>query len=435
MLKVFKQVFFILKVFFIICSEILLYCIFFDYSSFIDNITYRLANSNILYVKVFQAIALNNNLIDDKTNNKLLRFTDNAPWSYSDINYEELIEVSNKYEIVFPYGFELPINSGMISLVFKGYKKSGKTPMIIKMKRKNIDIKLNDAIDNLQFFMYIMNFIPIIKKYQIVEVINKNIDIIKHQTNFSKEVDNMIKVKKNCSKLKYVVIPEVYEKVTQEYPNIILMDYIDGMKINKIKEEDYEEFAKQVIKFGFVTSIVHGAAHGDLHAGNVLFIKDEKEEKYKHKIGVIDFGIIYEIDGEFKSKLFSLLTEMFECSHRETAIKLLNSGIIEPANIFDQIPNEHREKMIQIACEIIDETVNNSKLANQVQIYKFMSKIKQYLCNPELSTIGIRPSDNFVKTQLVLAMTHGVTLTLCKDDFFTVADKVLNELFHTKIII
>ena len=134
MLKTFKQVFFILKVFFIICSEILLYCIFLDYSYFIDKITYRLSNSNILYVKVFQAIALNNNLIDDKTNNKLLRFTDNAPWSYSDINYEELIEVSNKYEIVFPYGYELPINSGMISLVFKGYKKSGKTPMIIKMK-------------------------------------------------------------------------------------------------------------------------------------------------------------------------------------------------------------------------------------------------------------------------------------------------------------
>jgi hypothetical protein len=98
-----------------------------DYSYFIDKITYRLANSNILYVKIFQAIALNNNLIDDKTNNKLLRFTDNAPWSYSDINFEELIEVSNKYDIVFPYGYELPINSGMISLVFKGYKKSGKT--------------------------------------------------------------------------------------------------------------------------------------------------------------------------------------------------------------------------------------------------------------------------------------------------------------------
>jgi hypothetical protein len=32
-------------------------------------------------------------------------------------------------------------------------------------------------------------------------------------------------------------------------------------------------------------------------------------------------------------------------------------------------------------------------------------------------------------------MTHGVTLTLCKDDFVAVADKVLNELFNINLII
>jgi len=32
-------------------------------------------------------------------------------------------------------------------------------------------------------------------------------------------------------------------------------------------------------------------------------------------------------------------------------------------------------------------------------------------------------------------MAHGVTLTLCKDEFITVADTVINELFHTNVII
>ena len=49
-----------------------IYFIYKDYSYFIDNLTYRLASINVLCVKIFQAIALNNNLIDDKTNNKLL---------------------------------------------------------------------------------------------------------------------------------------------------------------------------------------------------------------------------------------------------------------------------------------------------------------------------------------------------------------------------
>lgn len=435
MFQTFKQVLFLINVFFIISSELFFYLIYKDLQYFAARITHRLASINILYVKVFQAIALNNSLIDEKINNQLLKFTDNAPWNYSDINFEELIEVTDKYDIILPDGYDSPINSGMISLVFKAYKRNTNTPVIIKMKRKDIDAKLNDAIMNLQFFMNILKFIPIIKKYQIVDVINKNIDIIKHQTNFSQEVDNMIKVKKNCSKLKYVVIPHVYEDVTREYSNVILMEYIDGIKINQIKEEDYEDFAKQVIKFGFVTSVIHGVAHGDLHGGNILFIKDDTQEKYKHKIGVIDFGIIYEIEAEFKGNLFNLFTQIFESTPRETAIKLFNSGIIEPENIFNQLPNEHREQILNFTCEIIQDTIQNSKKANQFQLYKLMYKLKEYLCKSDLSSIGIKPSDNFVKTQLVLAMTHGVTLTLCKDDFITIADKVLNELFNTKLII
>ena len=64
-----------------------------------------------------------------------------------------------------------------------------------------------------------------------------------------------------------------------------------------------------------------------------------------------------------------------------------------------------------------------------------MSKFKTYMNNPEIAGLGLKPSDSFVKTQLVLAMAHGVTLTLCKDDYMSLADKVINELFPTSMII
>jgi predicted unusual protein kinase regulating ubiquinone biosynthesis (AarF/ABC1/UbiB family) len=434
--KIIKEILFIFKAFYIISSELIKYVVFKDFTTFIDNLATRLAAINILYVKIFQAIALNNSLIDEKTNNKLLKFTDNAPWTNSDISIKELIEVGYKYDINFKDGYEKPINSGMISIVFKAYKKIDGKPVVIKLKRYNIEEKLNDAIGNLQTFMYFLSFIPLIKKYQLSEVINKNIDIIRSQTNFNEEVNNMIRIKHNCRNLKYVKIPQVYEEVTKEYSSIIMMEYIDGIKINQICQEDYEGFAKQVMKFGFVTTIFHGVTHGDLHAGNILFIKDKdvKDEKYKYKIGVIDFGIIYELDSEYKELLFDVLTQMFEADPTETAIKLLNSGIIDPPGILDQIPKKHSENIIKFTSEIIEDTVKSSKQANQVQIYKFLYKLKEYLNNYELSNIGIRPSDNFVKSQLVLAMSHGVTLTLCKDDFMTIADKVINEIFHTNMI-
>jgi predicted unusual protein kinase regulating ubiquinone biosynthesis (AarF/ABC1/UbiB family) len=436
MFKTIKGIIFLLNVFFIFGTELLIYALFNDYMLLIDRLTMRLSSINILCVKVFQAFASNNSLIDDETNNKLLQFTDNAPWNCSDINLHDLIEIADKYNLHLKFGYEIPINAGMISLVFKVYKSNTYLePVIIKMKRNNIDKKLDDSIDNLLFLMYILSFIPIINKYQLAEVVNKNIEIIRHQTNFLEEVDNMNLIKTNCKNIKYVKIPSANRQVTEEYPNCILMDYIRGIKINEIQKEDYEGFAKQVMKFGFVTTIVHGVTHGDLHSGNILFIKDNEDEKYPYKLGVIDFGIIYRLDSQYKHMLFEVLTQMFESPPRESAIKLLNSGIIDPPCILQQIPKEDYENIINFTAEIINETVNTSKKANQVQIYKFISKLKDYLNNSILSNIGIRPSDNFVKTQLVLAMSHGVTLTLCNDDFMGLADKVINELFHTNMII
>jgi ubiquinone biosynthesis protein len=433
-MNIIKQLWFLFKVSFIFSSEYLFLFFHVDKLKFVDRLTRRLANVNILYVKVFQAIALNNSLIDENINNTLLKFTDNAPWTRDDIDVDTLNALKEDQQLVLCDGVYNPINSGMISLVFKATRISDDSNVIIKIKRRMIERKLKDAIGNLMFFMYVLSFFPLVKKYQLEEVVNKNIDIIKHQINFHEEVENLLKIKNNCKYLKYVKIPEVFKEVTDKYPNVILMEQIDGLPINKVKEEDYSEFAKSVLKFGFVTTLLHGVTHGDLHSGNILFIKDDNDKKYKHKIGVLDFGIVYEIDSQFKGVLFTILTEMFNDPPKVTAIKILDSGMIEPLELVKSLPDEHRTNIINFMSEIIRDTINNPNNANQIQIYKFISEFKKYISNPEISCLGLRPSDNFVKTQLVLAMAHGVTLTLCKDDYMMFANKVINELFHTDIM-
>ena len=81
-IRFFKEFYFIMNLFFIVTSELFFYFIYNDFPYFITRLSHRLASINILYVKIFQAIASNNSLIDEKINNQLLRFTDNAPWSY-----------------------------------------------------------------------------------------------------------------------------------------------------------------------------------------------------------------------------------------------------------------------------------------------------------------------------------------------------------------
>ena len=441
MFNIFKKLLFIINVFCIIITEMILYSIFKNYGHTIERVTKKLASINILYVKLFQALALNNNLIDDKTNNYLLKFTDNAPWTDDDIDMEYIIQFCEDNEIEICD--KKPMNSGMISLVFKGQSKKLKKPLVLKIKRRNIEQKLDDAIENLKFCMYLLSFIPMINNYHVSQVINNNIDIIKRQTNFNQEKKNMVDFYNIYSNLKYVTIPWVYQNpiifqknsmlyknVKEKYDDIILMEYIEGVKINEIEEQDYEIYAKLVMKFG-LASIVHGVTHGDLHAGNILFIKNNNT----YKIGVIDFGIIYEIDSKYKETFFDILTVIFNEPAIETSKKLLNSGMIEPIEILNNLPLQHYNSILNFTTEIVEETINNSKKANQLQIYKFLSKLKEYLNKNEISQLGLRPSAEFLKIQLVLAMSHGVTLRLCKDNFIELADTVINELFHTNILI
>ena len=150
MYKEIQGVLFLLQCLYIFGGEFILYKLDFNnYVEFITRLAHRLASVNILCVKIFQAIALNNSLIDEKINNELIKFTDNAPWSYDDIESENLLRIADKYDLNINKKCIFPINTGMISLVFKLRKKDMVgTPVIIKMKRKNIQQLLDNAINN-----------------------------------------------------------------------------------------------------------------------------------------------------------------------------------------------------------------------------------------------------------------------------------------------
>ena len=428
-----NQLFFLIKILSVFLSEFFIYCVFKDFPRVVERLSNKLASINILYVKLFQAFAFNNNLIDDKTNNALLKFTDNAPWDYRDIDYDTLFDVGDEFELKFDV--DMPINSGMISLVYKAYKVSTGEPIIIKIKRNNIEARLKESMNNILYCVDLFFMIPFFKQYNITDSIHRTVDMILQQTNFNVEVENMVTVKNNCKHLEYVKIPYVIPEATQKYNNVILMEFIDGMTISKIEENDYVEFAKQVVKFGIVTFIMHGVSHGDLHAGNILFIKGDKDEEYPHKIGVIDFGIIYKTDPLLKNTFFEICSDMFILSPEEISDKLIKSGMIEPLEALNQMSEENYNRISNIITSIIKDTLHSKNGATQLQVYKFLNDFANFLKEDEdVFNLGLRPNDTFIKMQIVLAMSHGITLTLCKEDYLSVADKVINELFHTDLL-
>ena len=161
---------FVIKSVYIVLYESFKYLFKKDKVKYLDNITKKLSRLDIIYVKIFQSLATNDNIFNEEQLNKLILYTDQVPYSLNEYesNFYELNEKINKVNnininndnndenkycdtniLITSYNSENDndndtnilidtieyINSGMISLVYKAKMVNGKN-VIIKVKKK-----------------------------------------------------------------------------------------------------------------------------------------------------------------------------------------------------------------------------------------------------------------------------------------------------------
>ena len=439
----FQQFFFLFQICSIFMVETIKYNLF--GTNIIKNIAYKLAKVNILCVKIFQAISLN---IDKSINDELIKYTDHVPYSfYEDIDFDTLIDITSQEGLYID--IDNPIASGMISIVYKALlqKPEENEPQykIIKIKRKHIEQKLDESIKNMEFLIKVFTgcisllsyFNPNLQvnDFNIGGELHKNIDLIKEQLDFNKEVDNMKDMKELYKNNDYIKIPEVFENITKQYPNIILMEYIDGITVSNVEESDYEIYAKQVFTFSFSSLLIKGTIHGDLHPGNILFIKEKREnDRPIYKLGIIDFGLVYKLDEQFKNKFAELFIDIYIKPVIEVAPEVLICGIFEPIESINALPEKHKQHIIQLMAGIIDDIFYKNKKGGLINIIDFILKINDYFNENNLKEYNIQVSKNFLKVQMVMAMSQGIGIMLCKERNIEMINQVIREIFHLDLI-
>ena len=92
--------------------------------------------------------------------------------------------------------------------------------------------------------------------------------------------------------LPLVVVPEPYPEFSGA--NVLTMEYLDGVPIDDLAQVaelgmDPAPLVEAVVRGFFLTTVRWGAFHGDVHAGNMLLLRDGR-------IGIIDWGIVGRLD-------------------------------------------------------------------------------------------------------------------------------------------
>ena len=343
----FCAVYFTLHSSYICCAEYLKYRTGWkSKTKAIIDVSKRLATINMMYVKIFQAFATNRNILSPELNKFFNDYTDNVEYTDDEYNDEDLIELENKSAECYPHkpikilNNRKPIKSGLMSLIFKGQfvddgagvgagvgAGDGGEYIAIKYLRNNIITNFNTSMNNLVVFAKLTKYIPYIRTLNIETLILQNIVCLKDQVCFRKEVTNIQQYYKSWKDCDYVKIPQPYSDFTEKInPNIIVMEFINGMTITEIDPEDNDRFSKILASFSAKAAFCNSIYHGDLHPGNILFIKDVSSASASpvYKIGILDFGIIGHLTRLDQELLFKSAKFIYQKKYNRMIHMILN---------------------------------------------------------------------------------------------------------------
>ena len=94
--------------------------------------------------------------------------------------------------------------------------------------------------------------------------------------------------------LPLVAIPRTYPDLSGR--RVLVMEYLDGVPIDDLESiealgVDPEPLVSEIVKAFFLTAVRYGVFHADVHAGNLLLLRDGR-------IGILDWGIVGRRDAE-----------------------------------------------------------------------------------------------------------------------------------------
>lgn len=346
-----------------------------------------LTHKNYLFTKVIQwglqEVHKDINIQDnDELKTYFNSFSNSVPYSQSELK-DSLLLLQSVTELASIHNSELkienmckPINSGSVALIFKGQLNN--TSVIIKVLRPNIKNKIEEDIRILLSFfdnIFVKNIINRYLKLNFKTFIESNYDSLLNQCCFNDEVKNAVLFANNLKNKQNIIVPCIYPYFTEKYNDVIVMDYIDGPIAKNVSLEVLKSHFESLQSFFFESLFRYNILHGDFHLGNIIVTK-------KNTIGIIDFGIVYNLTDDISDRLFDLLFLSLDKKNNKiflrSIIRFICSDPTKYNIIYTKLEND--EEVIELmmsnfSSEIIIKAINKIMSDESIVLQKHICRL------------------------------------------------------------
>lgn len=432
----------------------------------IVSIVSKLTTHNPFYAKYIQGVASQNSFFTIQESNYINNFTDNYNIDSDDIyNISEKIAILNQ-KIPEPIILQdiNPIKSGIIGTVYYGKIKD--KDIVIKMKRPNIKERLESGIMKLKATLKTLTTLNILSIIDLANSIEEVKTILLDQTDFDREIKNMDKFKKAYKYNKYIVIPDSYPDITEKDNDIIVMSRIRGLNISELSDIDKTQFVDIITELSFTSIFINNFWHGDLHRGNIFFIKDTEEtddkeetddtndtdetddtndtEKElngldlsvidleddsehesmsesedsevidvpKYRLGLIDFGIVYNLREE-EVNIIDLFFQLTLDDDNTKNFKLRDNvftSFFIPKDNYINLHETKKYKLWILFTNICKDSIESGG-------YEFIKDFKKYMNLPDVIKSKLQISPHFANIQWTLSAQFGIMSDLTTESY------------------
>jgi len=298
------------------------------------------------FIKIGQLLSCRVDLFPKDVINSLSKLQDRVePTKFEKMETTLKNELGGRYKLVENIN-KIPIASASLSQVYRG--RVLRENVVFKIKRPGTDkIVQTDFRILYQIARMVENNIKEVswvKPTEFVQELRKNVLM---ETDFRKEVRNILEFRKKMNDENGILIPEVMDEFTTG--NLIVMKEISGKRLYEIKDKaKRKEIAKRGSDFILKQIFKMRIFHADPHPGNILITPQDE-------IAFLDFGLVGRLDSVTTDILKGVILAIME---RDTfyLYKLLKDiGIIGEEQTISKIENQ----MKSLIDEYIDKPMQD----------------------------------------------------------------------------
>ncbi|RLM78610.1 hypothetical protein C2845_PM12G18240 [Panicum miliaceum] len=161
-----------------------------------------------------------------------------------------------------------------------------------------------------------------------VAIYDECASVLYQEIDYTKEAFNAEKFAENFRKLDYVKVPEIYWEYTT--PQVLTMEYVPGIKINRIKQLDQlgvdrKRLGRYAVESYLEQILSHGFFHADPHPGNIAV-----DDVNGGRLIFYDFGMMGSISQNIREGLLEVFYGVYEKDPDKVLQAMVQMGVLVP---------------------------------------------------------------------------------------------------------